>query len=257
MFFILSKLFWIAFRPLNFLFFMALAGMLAGRLGWRKLRTALLAVSISAFVLFGFTQFTDFLLHRLEMAVPAGEIPMQPAGIIVLGGGIGQIASQYQLAEASDRLIKGLELRRLHPGARFIYSGGSGALLVDQPAEAHSAALVVGAIYGDDRGMELENRSRSTFENAVEVAAMLGTDKSKPQLLVTSASHMPRAIGCFRRLGVNVIPVPTDFRADPLTFPWLSDEAPNQFLKLSLFVKEMIGLAAYRLSGRIDAWFPS
>lgn len=257
MFFILSKLFWIVFRPLNFLFFMALAGMLAGRLGWRKLRTALLAFSISAFVLFGFTQFTDYLLNRLETSVPAGEIPVQPAGIIVLGGGIGSVGAQYQLAEASDRLIKGLELKRLHPGARFIYSGGSGALLVDQTAEAHSAAAVVGALHGDDRGMELEDRSRSTWENAIEVAAMLGTDKSKPQLLVTSASHMPRAVGCFRRLGVNVIPVPTDFRADPLAFPWLSDETPNQFLKLSLLVKEFIGLAAYRLSGRTDEWFPS
>ncbi len=48
---------------------------------------------------------------------------------------------------------------------------------------------------------------------------MLGADKARPQLLVTSAFHMPRAIGCFRRLGVNVIPVPTDFRADPLAFP--------------------------------------
>ncbi|HSO46797.1 MAG TPA: YdcF family protein, partial [Rhizobiaceae bacterium] len=239
MFFILSKLFWIVFRPLNFLFFMALAGMLAGRLGWRRLRAALLAVSISAFVLFGFTQFTDLLLHRLESAVPAAEIPVQPAGIIVLGGGIGQMGSQYQLAEASDRLVTGLELKRLHPGARFIYSGGSGTLLVDQPAEAHSAALVVGALYGDNRGMELETRSRSTWENAVEVAAMLGADKARPQLLVTSAFHMPRAIGCFRRLGVNVIPVPTDFRADPLAFPWLIDETPNQFLKLSIFVKEL------------------
>lgn len=257
MFFIVSKLFWIVFRPLNFLFFMALAGMLAGWFGWRRIRATLLAGSIAAFVIFGFTQFTDLLLHRLETAVPAGAIPGEPDGIIVLGGGIGQIGSQYQLAEASDRLIKGLELKRLHPGARFIYSGGSGLLLVDQAAEAHSAAAVVGALYGDNREMVLEDRSRSTWENAVEVAAILGADKVKPQLLVTSAFHMPRALGCFRRLGVNVIPVPTDFRADPLASPWLTDETPNQFLKLSIYVKELVGLVAYRLSGRIDEWFPS
>jgi uncharacterized SAM-binding protein YcdF (DUF218 family) len=167
------------------------------------------------------------------------------------------MGGQFQLAEASDRLIKGLELKRLHPSARLIYSGGSGALFVDQLPEAFSASTVVEALYGDDRGMELEDRSRSTWENAVEVAAKLGADKSKPYLLVTSAFHMPRALGCFRQLGINVIPVPADLRSDPVIFPWLTDETPNQFLKLSVLVKEWIGLLAYRLSGRTAELFPT
>ena len=104
--------------------------------------------------------------------------------------------------------------------------------------------------------MELESRSRTTWENAVEVAAMLGEDRTRPHLLVTSAFHMPRAIGCFRKNGVNVIPVPTDYRAETVRFPFVTDEMPNQFLKASLLMKEYFGLAAYYATGRTDALLP-
>jgi len=259
MFFILSKLFWAVARPLNFLFFLAMAGMLAGRLGYRKIRTLALAISIGSFVLFGFTQLPDYLLYRLETAVPAGKTSAAPAAIVVLGGGIGSQSAAggtgYQLAEAADRLVKGLELKRLHPQARFIYSGGSGTLIADQPPETVGALSMVQALYGDDRAMELESRSRTTFENAVEVRKMLG-DTTGPVLLVTSAFHMPRALGCFRQLGMEAIPAPSDFRADLPVFPYLTDEAPNQFLKMSLLVKEFFGLASYYMSGRTNALLP-
>jgi uncharacterized SAM-binding protein YcdF (DUF218 family) len=259
MFFILSKLFWALARPLNFLFFLALAGMIAGRFGFRKIRTLALAISIGSFALFGFTQLPDYMLYRLETTVPAGQIPAAPAAIVVLGGGLGSQSAAggtgYQLAEAADRLVTGLELKRLHPQARLIYSGGSGTLVADQPPETVGALAMVRALYGDDRGMELESRSRTTFENAVEVHKMLG-DTAGPLLLVTSAFHLPRAVGCFRQLGMEVIPVPTDFRADAPVFPYLTDEAPNQFLKMSLLVKEFFGLASYYISGRTNALLP-
>jgi uncharacterized SAM-binding protein YcdF (DUF218 family) len=257
MFFFLSKLFWVVARPLNFLFFLALAGMIAGMFGFRKIRTLALALSIGSFVLFGFTQFTDYLLHRLETAVPAGQIPADPAAIIVLGGGIipQSGANGFELGEASDRLVKGLELKRLHPQARLIFTGGNGTLLVSQLPESAGALAMVRALHGDDRGMELESRSRTTFENAAGVRKMLGANPG-PLLLVTSGFHMPRALGCFRQLGMDVIPVPADFRADVPSFPYLTDETPNQFLKLSVLVKEFLGLAGYYLTGRTNALLP-
>lgn len=85
---------------------------------------------------------------------------------------------------------------------------------------------------------------------------MLGPEEDSPFLIVTSAFHMLRAVLTFRKAGVNVIPVPTDFRAEPLAFPYLTEEAPNQFVKASLLVKEYIGLLAYYLSGRIDSPWP-
>jgi uncharacterized SAM-binding protein YcdF (DUF218 family) len=259
-FFLLSKLFWAVARPLNFLFFLTLAALLAGRLGWRRLQRIGLVASASLFVLFGFTQFTDYLLYKLETIVPAAELPAEPAGIIILGGGLGTKSESggvgYHLGEAADRLVKGLELHRQFPQARFIYSGGSGTLISDELPETTGAADMVKALYGDDRGMELESRSRTTYENAVEVAAMLGEEKTRPYLLVTSAFHMSRAIGCFRKAGINVIAAPTDYRAEPLQFPWIMDETPIQFLKASLLVKEFAGLLAYYVTGRTDELLP-
>ncbi len=260
MFFILSKLFWVVARPLNFLFFLTIAALLAGRFGLVSLRRIGLVASAALFFIFGFTQFTDYLLLKLETVVPVAEIPGNPAGIIILGGGIGTKSASggigYHLGEASDRLVKGLELRQQFPNVRFIYSGGSGTLISDELPETVGAAEMVRAIFGDDRGMELEDKSRTTHENAIEVAKMLGSDKGKPWLLVTSAFHMSRAVGCFRKVGINVVPVPTDFRSEPLQFPWIMDETPIQFLKASLLVKEYVGLAAYYLTGRTDALLP-
>jgi len=260
MFFILSKLFWAVARPLNFLFLVALASGLAGRLGFQRLARAGFLLSAILFAAIGFTQLPDALMNQLETIVPEAELPARPAGIIVLGGGIGTTSASggvgYHLGEAADRLVKGLELRRRFPDARFIYSGGSGALLARELAEAFGAQAAVEALYGDRRGMELESQSRTTWENAERVAAMIGPERSGPWILVTSAFHMSRAIGCFRTVGIDVVPAPTDFRAETLQFPWLMDESPIQFLKASLLVKEWIGLFAYYATGRTGALLP-
>jgi uncharacterized SAM-binding protein YcdF (DUF218 family) len=67
---------------------------------------------------------------------------------------------------------------------------------------------------------------------------------------------MPRAILSFRSAGVNVMAAPTDFRARPLAFPYLSAETPLQFVKASLLVKEYVGLFAYYISGRTQTLWP-
>jgi uncharacterized SAM-binding protein YcdF (DUF218 family) len=220
----------------------------------------MIASSIFLFALVGFTQLTDYMLLRLEQAAPAEPLPEAPAGIIVLGGGIKPMSAAggegYSLAEAGDRLIHGLELKQRFPQARLIYSGGSSPFEGNGIPETEGAVAMVRALYGDDRGMELESVSRSTAENAIEVARLLGAEKERPFLLVTSAFHMPRALLSFRKAGVNVIPVPTDFRAEPLAFPYLTEEAPNQFVKASLLLKEFMGLLAYFATGRIDALWP-
>jgi uncharacterized SAM-binding protein YcdF (DUF218 family) len=260
LFFIASKLFWIVARPLNFIFFLAIAGWIAGMFGWRAVSRIMLGTSFVLFALIGFTQLTDYLLLRLEKAVPTETLPADPAGIIVLGGGVKPLSAAggegYSLAEAGDRLIHGLELKRRFPQARLIYSGGASPFEGNGMPETAGAVAMVRALYGDDRGMELESKSRSTAENAAEVSAMLGTGKDSPFLLVTSAFHMPRAVLTFRKAGVNVIPVSTDFRAEPLAFPYLTEEAPNQFVKASLLVKEFVGLLAYYFAGRIDSPWP-
>ena len=102
-----------------------------------------------------------------------------------------------------------------------------------------------------------EERSRNTAENA-----KFSRDIARPQpgetwLLITSAFHMPRAVGCFRRAGWNVVPYPVDYMTDGdyQTAPPGSFSAGLGSLDGALH--EWMGLALYRLSGKTDALFPA
>jgi uncharacterized SAM-binding protein YcdF (DUF218 family) len=84
----------------------------------------------------------------------------------------------------------------------------------------------------------------------------------KPQagqqwLLVTSAWHMPRAVGVFRRLGWSVIPYPVDYRTDGVAIAYRGFDLKGGLERFSLAAREWVGLAVYRLLGRSDAWFPA
>ena len=61
---------------------------------------------------------------------------------------------------------------------------------------------------------------------------------------------MPRSLDCFRANGIEALPAPTDYRADPIRFPFLTGDTAGQFFKMSTFIKELIGMTAYRLTGR-------
>ncbi|HRW61159.1 MAG TPA: YdcF family protein, partial [Defluviicoccus sp.] len=96
-----------------------------------------------------------------------------------------------------------------------------------------------------------ERDSATTYENALFSARLAQPKAGETWLLVTSAFHMPRAIGVFRALDWEVVPYPVDFRT-PLDFY-------SVFVNLTLVdlaVKEYVGLVAYRVSGRSAELFP-
>jgi len=104
----------------------------------------------------------------------------------------------------------------------------------------------------------LENRARNTYENARYSREVAAPDAGESWILVTSAFHMPRAVGCFRAVGWNVIPYPVahmttgrDHDPPPLGF---NPQAGLRWLGLGLH--EWLGLVAYRLAGRTDTLFP-
>src|SRR5207248_10072596 len=63
----------------------------------------------------------------------------------------------------------------------------------------------------------LEERSRSTHENAVFAKELIRPSTAETWILVTSAFHMPRAVASFRAVDWPVIPYPVDFKVDPNT----------------------------------------
>ena len=103
----------------------------------------------------------------------------------------------------------------------------------------------------------LESQSRDTYENAVYCAGMLRPKPGERWLLVTSAFHMPRAVGVFRKAGFDVTAYPVDYQTTgTIELASLSDRLPSGLIGVDVVVREWAGLIAYWATGRMDELMP-
>jgi uncharacterized SAM-binding protein YcdF (DUF218 family) len=149
------------------------------------------------------------------------------------------------------------ELARSYPSAKIVFTGGSGRLF-GGASEADVVLRLFESFGIAPERVILESRSRNTVENARFTKELVRPQPDERWLLVTSAYHMPRAIGVFRRQDFAVQAYPVDFRtvgpADLLTlFPMLS----AGLHRTDAALHEWIGLVAYWLSGETSALFPT
>ena len=261
MFFVLSKTIGIALLPANFLIGIGLLGaiLLATRLA--SFGRRLLIASAVLLAVCGFSPLGDLLLHPLEARFPPWD-PARgaPDGIVVLGGAIdAELSADHGtvvFTRAADRVVEAAALARQYPKARIIFSGGS-ANLTDGPREADYAAAIFERLGVARDRLIMERRSRNTMENA-EFSKELAAPKSGERwLLVTSAFHMPRSIGIFRKVGFAVEPYPVDWRTGRYV-DWLefSPFVLDGLERTEIAVREYLGLVAYRISGRTTELFP-
>ncbi|SDA18751.1 Uncharacterized SAM-binding protein YcdF, DUF218 family [Methylobacterium sp. UNC378MF] len=262
MFFPVSKVIFFLITPSNFCIFAILLGLAVAALTRRRrtgLGLALLGTLLLAAA--GLSPLSDVALIPLEQRFPVfPDDGPAPAGIIVLGGGIeaGLSESRRQIVfnDAGERPIYLGDLARRFPTARLVFSGGSG-FIAGGMAEADVVSRQADVIGVPRTRLILENRSRNTRENAAFSAALVQPKSGERWLLVTSAWHMPRAVGCFRQAGFTVDAFPVDYR----TRGWsdvahVHGFASDGLLQFDLAVKEWIGLIAYRLSGYTPDWLP-
>jgi uncharacterized SAM-binding protein YcdF (DUF218 family) len=174
--------------------------------------------------------------------------------MIVLGGAlepayVWHVPNQSALGEAAERMTEVLPLLKRQPSLRVLFTGGEGELFANDLSEAERARRFFAVQGVADTALILESASRTTFENAVFSKALSGVDVRQPWLLVTSAWHMPRAMGTFERAGWNVTAYPVDFRAGQAT-PWTQYSMDGGVKKWRIALHEIIGLWVYRLTGR-------
>ncbi|MDE1566659.1 YdcF family protein [Aquabacter sp. P-9] len=262
-FFTLSKILWTLAVPSNLLLLLSAIGFVMLLVGvWRPAILAL-ALGIGGQVVAGFSPLANYLVSPLEERFPPFVPDGKPVdGIILLGGSevpdIALTRNVPAVNDAGERVIVFSALSRVYPEAQLVFSGGSGELGESAPMEARAIRAALKDVGVDPDRVLYEGRSRNTAENASFVRAMIEPKPGARWLLVTSAFHMPRAVGAFRAVGFPVIASPVDYRTigpDGLGTPFL--RAAQGLDLTDLATKEWVGLAAYYLTGRTTALFPA
>ena len=262
MFFVLSKTLGTMLLPINFLIGIGVLGAILLLTRCARFGRRLLVVSVVLLALCGFSPIGRLLILPLEQRFPAWD-PSRgaPDGIVVLGGSIDEDLSAARgrtvMPRAADRIVAAAELARQYPKARVVFSGGSANLLFDDSIKEADFALATLENLGVSKErLTAERLSRNTVENAEFVKAVISPRPGERWLLVTSAFHMPRSVGLFRKAGFPVEAYPVDWRASRSHAFQFSSVAVQGLERTDIAVREWIGLAAYRLTGKIDTFLP-
>jgi len=203
-----------------------------------------------------------WLVAPLENRFPSlRTLPKDVAGIVVLGGAsdetLSALRGQVVLGSAGERLLAFLELARNYPSAPLLISRGRNG---DGQQSATSTTLPPAffARYGiGPNRVQIETRSRNTVENATLGHRLIKPDPADQWILVTSAWHMPRAVGVFRSTGWNIIPYPVDYRTSGAFSLAPAFNTSRGFMLVAMGLREWAALAIYRMRGFTDAWFPA
>lgn len=262
MFFYLSKLLWFVIDPGNLLLMALVGGTALLWTRWRVWGRRLLALAALAALFFALVPVGAAMRLELEERFPIpATLPERIDGIVVLGGILNQFITrargQPALGGAVERLTEAAGLARRYPKARLLFTGGAGTLTRQTVKEAHFVAPFLAQLGVDPGRITFEDKARNTAENARLSKLLANPGADENWLLVTSAMHMPRAVGAFRQAGWRVIPYPVDFTTDgepDWAPPFHLLEGLNAFA--SAF-REWLGLIFYRLTGRTGTLFPA
>ena len=229
----------------------------------RKQKAGRMVVTLAGVLLFLFSSqfFSGMLLTPLESRyTPLFTAPeaRAPAGlgeakfIVVLAGGFSYEPDRpitVQLDEGSiARLVEGVRLSKVLNCCKLVLSGGAGP--DSGPSEAEDMAQLAQDLGVGRQDMILDTNSRDTEDEARHIAPIVG---QQPFILVTEASHMPRAMALFRKLGTHPIADPVDFRTTPSQaimpdqlFPGVGALGGSERA-----VYEYLGLALEKILGKI------
>jgi uncharacterized SAM-binding protein YcdF (DUF218 family) len=234
-----SKAFWLLAAPTSALILISAAAALWAALGNSQCAAWLAAAAACGLVIGAFTPIGLALAAPLENRFPFSRPDPQipPEGIIMLSGGAG------------DRIAAVAKLSQAYPKASLTFCGFR---VCSKSLIKRFTDLGV-----DTSRINIESQSRTTSEDALYSAALLKPKPSERWLLITSAMHMPRAVGCFRLSGFRVEPYPVEFMTHGGSGPFtLFASGSSALIQFDRVAKEWIGLMAYRLMGKIDALFP-
>jgi len=252
--FLFGKLVWALLQPGNLLLLCLLAGVVAFLLSRGRRGKALVGLAAVGFALLAVAPVGPAMLLGLEDRFPRpAALPDKIDGILVLGGAVDPALSltygETVFNSSVARVLGGIALARRHPEAKLALIGGEGGFTsVGFPESRATLGFVVEQGIAPER-IILEERSRSTHENAVFAKEQIQPAPGEIWILVTSAYHMPRAVASFDAVGWPVIPYPFDYKIDPQTGLRANLSLLDGLTASTLAGKEWAGLVGYRLMG--------
>jgi uncharacterized SAM-binding protein YcdF (DUF218 family) len=216
--FLLSKILLSLLLPPASLLILVMAGIVMLR-SHRALGRTLVTAGIALLYLLSLAPIGDRLIRPLETAFP----PFHDSGVkvnavVVLSGGakdLSWVPAPTAPSDASlERLVAGIQIARTRR-LPLVITGGSGLVTRGGPKEADAMADAAVKLGFPRRDLVIENRSRNTWESAQQVGALL---PRQTIILVTSAFHMKRSAGMFRKQGFTVLPAPAGYKSQSRPF---------------------------------------
>ena len=254
---LLSKVLTQLAYPLGMTVLLGLAAIVLAATGRRRTGLGLAVASLAVLWIASTPGFSYVLRGTLEQdwkPLPPQERAKADA-VVVLGGGLRSTnhGTRLNLGASADRVLYAAELYHAGRAPLVIASGGAAKWLgIDHPEAAGTARLLV-RLGVPEAAIRAEAESRTTRENALFTARLMERLELEGILLVTSALHMRRAEATFRRLGLQVIPAPTDFETlgrDASVMDWIPDAGALE--ASSRAMKEYFGYVVYDWRGWVE-----
>ena len=262
MFFILSKIIGFIIYPIHFILILTITYLLLIKIKILKTFSRFILILISICLVFGGSDyFSSYFLWKLEQTIPV-QLPENVAGIILLGGSFRPIKTaiklnQVSLTESAERAAETLYLLNENPNSKLIFVASSGSLIPSGPSEAKLARSFFTKFNINENRMNIEPLAKNTFQESIIISEYI-SQVGGSWVLVTSASHMPRAVNLFQSRGLNeavIYTYPTDYSVDAPPFS-LGYNLGNLRIYAKL-IHEYIGLLAYWLTGRTRNFWPN
>lgn len=253
MFFLFSKVLFFVLSPLTWLLALTTWALFTKKP--KRKRYLLIAILLVAFI------FSNrFIINEVLLKWEVHPVTLKPGEkydyAIVLGGfsSYDTAVHRINLNNAGDRIWQAVELYEQHKVKKIFISGGSGQLLHLDKTEADKVKDALLSFNIPAKNIEMEMTSRNTHENAVNTSTYL--TKHYPEatcLLVTSAMHMKRAMGCFKKVKLNVVPYAANQVSEPRKFDFdiLFFPDPDAMSHWQYLIKEIIGYFFYSIAGYI------
>lgn len=255
--FYLSKLSFVIVQPLTWVVMLLVLAVAISMLSSRvsTVRTTL-AIALTLLLLIGWLPLSNAALRSLEDRYqPLSGDLSKFTGMIVLGGAFagddGRAHEQIALGCSGERVVVPVPIMNQYPHMRLLFTGGEAALFPTGQSEAKAASRYFDRMGVAQSRIIYEDASRNTFENSQMSARLPGVDVKAPWLLVTSASHMPRAMATFAHAGWNVTAYPVDFTS-AVAVSWFNYSLVGGANAWQVALREWIGLLVYRITGRAE-----